>query len=209
MGQPPYGQEPPHEQPYGQPHGYGQQVPPGQPYHPQHGQQAGYGYPPPKPKGGVSGVLLVVLLAVVLLIGGGCAAFVFAFGDRDGGEPVRAADPATAFSLTPTEPPASDPSAPAEAAHEVVFEAVASDGASTAGNITYSVEFSIKQEQGVALPYNKQVTYEGEQPPLYLWVQNAGDQGTITCRIKVDGKVVREAKSNGPYGVCTVKADAP
>jgi hypothetical protein len=50
-----------------------------------------------------------------------------------------------------------------------------------------------------------------QQPPfpLSLVAQNAGQDGTITCRIKVDGKVVREAEGKGPYGVCNVRADAP
>lgn len=29
------------------------------------------------------------------------------------------------------------------------------------------------------------------------------------CRIKIDGQVMREAKSSGPYGVCQVTADKP
>jgi hypothetical protein len=36
---------------------------------------------------------------------------------------------------------------------------------------------------------------------------DAGRDGEVVCRIKVDGKVVREQASSGPYGVCTVTAD--
>ncbi|NJP92948.1 hypothetical protein HCN51_26445 [Nonomuraea sp. FMUSA5-5] len=62
---------------------------------------------------------------------------------------------------------------------------------------------------GVPLPYTKEPAFDGELPRLYLWVQNGGADGVVECRIKVDGRVVREAESSGPYGVCTVTADAP
>lgn len=94
------------------------------------------------------------------------------------------------------------------AGHTVVFEAEGKDGASSAGNITYSAAFSVKQEQGVPLPYAKEIPVDGKLPNLYLWVQNAGADGTVACRIKIDGKTVREATSAGPYGVCTVTSDA-
>ncbi|WP_219512699.1 MmpS family transport accessory protein [Nonomuraea ceibae] len=90
----------------------------------------------------------------------------------------------------------------------VVFEVSGADGATSIGTLTYSLGFDIKQESGVTLPYSKEVS-AGEPVPLSLIAQNAGQQGTITCRIKVDGKVVREDKSEGPYGVCNVRADAP
>ncbi|MGP3914294.1 DUF4190 domain-containing protein [Nonomuraea sp. 10N515B] len=101
-------------------------------------------------------------------------------------------------------------SAPAASGeHKVTLEAVGTDGATSAGNITYSQDFRISQERGVPLPYVKELAYDGGQPHLYLWVQNAGDKGTITCRIKIDGQVVREAKIDSPFGVCTVTADKP
>jgi hypothetical protein len=36
-----------------------------------------------------------------------------------------------------------------------------------------------------------------------------GTEGAVECRIKIDGQVVREAKSSGPYAVCQVAADKP
>ncbi|MFI6452243.1 MmpS family transport accessory protein [Streptosporangium amethystogenes] len=110
--------------------------------------------------------------------------------------------------LTASQPPATEEDQSADA-HTVVFEATGADGATSAGNITYTVKYDIKQDQGVSLPYSKKVSVNGELSLLYLWVQNAGDTGSVTCRIKVDGKVVREATATEPYGVCTVKADAP
>lgn len=98
---------------------------------------------------------------------------------------------------------------PTQGGHKVILEAVGKDGATAAGNITYSQNFSIKQERGVPLPYTKELSYDGAQPRLYLWVQNAGDKGVVECRIKIDGQVVREATADGPFGVCSVTADKP
>ncbi|MFG1683486.1 DUF4190 domain-containing protein [Nonomuraea sp. NPDC049269] len=93
--------------------------------------------------------------------------------------------------------------------HKVTLEAIGTDGATSAMNITWSQDFTIKQESGVALPYSKELAFDGDQPRLYLWVQNAGDKGVIECRIKVDGKVIRESKATGAYAVCQVTADKP
>ncbi|MER5628487.1 MmpS family transport accessory protein [Streptosporangium sp. NPDC002544] len=93
-------------------------------------------------------------------------------------------------------------------AHTVLFEAIGSDGATSAGNITYSVKYDIKQEQGVPLPYSKEIKVD-DTPYLYLWAQNAGAKGSVTCRITVDDEVMWEDVANGPYGVCTVTGNAP
>lgn len=92
--------------------------------------------------------------------------------------------------------------------HAVVLEVEGKDGATSVGTLTYMVKFDLKQESGITLPYTKEVA-SAEPYPLSLIAQNAGQEGSVTCRIKVDGKVVREAASSGPYGVCTVRADAP
>lgn len=93
--------------------------------------------------------------------------------------------------------------------HKVTLEAGGKDGATSAMNITWSQDFTIKQESGVALPYTKELAFDGDQPRLYLWVQNAGDKGVVECRILVDGKVIRESKATGAYAVCQVTADKP
>jgi hypothetical protein len=92
--------------------------------------------------------------------------------------------------------------------HKVVLEVVGKDGASSISNLTYMVKFDLKQESGVTLPYTKEVS-AADPYPLSLVAQNAGQQGTVTCRVKVDGKTVREAEGSGPYGVCNVRADKP
>ncbi|MFD1547024.1 DUF4190 domain-containing protein [Nonomuraea guangzhouensis] len=113
----------------------------------------------------------------------------------------------TGLELSPQ--PGQATSAQQQGGHKVTLEAVGTDGATAAMNITYSRDFEIKQESGVKLPYAKELVYDGDQPRLYLWVQNAGDKGVIECRIKVDGKIIRESKATGAYAVCQVTADKP
>jgi hypothetical protein len=96
---------------------------------------------------------------------------------------------------------------PAAGVHTVTFEATGQDGADHAGNVTTTAGLDIKQDSGVPLPYSKELTFD-DVPRLYLWVQNGADHGSVTCRIKVDGKTIREDTADGPYGVCTVSADA-
>jgi len=86
----------------------------------------------------------------------------------------------------------------------VVFEATG-EGTDRAGNVTTGIGLAISQDNGVPLPYTKRVDAEpGDR--LYLWVQNGVSEGAVTCRIKLGKKVLREATSTGPYGVCTVSA---
>jgi hypothetical protein len=92
--------------------------------------------------------------------------------------------------------------------HKVVLEVEGKDGAASVGTLTYMMKFDLKQESGITLPYIKEMSAD-DPYPLSLVAQNAGQEGSITCRIKVDGKVVREAASSGPYGVCNVRADKP
>ncbi|MGH8903766.1 MAG: MmpS family transport accessory protein [Egibacteraceae bacterium] len=84
----------------------------------------------------------------------------------------------------------------------VVYEVT---GSGKANVITYSADESggMAQETGVALPWRKEVTMKtgfGRIAVAHISAQNAeGD--TITCRITVDGQVVRELSSQGDYAV--------
>lgn len=86
----------------------------------------------------------------------------------------------------------------------VQFEAVTPDGAAKALNITTSVNFTIEQDNGVALPFTKEVKAD-PLTPVSMSVQLDGS-GTVECRIKIDGKTVKEATSKGSYSICTVSA---
>ena len=105
-------------------------------------------------------------------------------------------------------PPSSSSAAPQTGSHTVVFEAVGTDGASSALNITSSANYHITQDNGVPLPYRKELKVD-ELNHFYFWVQNATATGKITCRILIDGKVAREEVEDGAYGVCRVTADKP
>lgn len=146
------------------------------------------------------------------LVAGGIVASIADMGSSGS---QSAADPERTR-LTVSQPASTAPSEPEAQAsretspewHAVVFEAEGKDGATSALNITYTIGLDIKQESGVPLPYTKsqQVTEAG--PLTSLWVQNADDNGSVMCRIRVDGKVIREATSEGPYGVCRVQVDS-
>jgi hypothetical protein len=103
-------------------------------------------------------------------------------------------------------PPVTEPTAPAET-HKVEFEAVGSGGSSGVSDVTTTAGFEVKHDSGVPLPYRQELKFE-EVPRLYLSIIKNDDEGTVTCRIKVDGKTIREATAKGPFGLCTVTADA-
>jgi hypothetical protein len=88
---------------------------------------------------------------------------------------------------------------------QVVYEV---DGADQAGNISYAADGtgSIAQDNNVPLPWRKEITVQRGFAIVTLTAQNAG-AGTITCRIIVDGQVVRELSSQGEYAVVSCTAD--
>lgn len=89
----------------------------------------------------------------------------------------------------------------------VVYEV---SGGESAGNITYSANGTagIAQENGVALPWTKEVQFaEGALRVATLTAQNAGG-GDITCRITVDGEVVAELTSSGEFAVVSCTSEA-
>lgn len=90
----------------------------------------------------------------------------------------------------------------------VVYELVG-DGSAT--SVTYSVDGSagIAQEAQARLPWRKEVTFsEGALRIATLSGQNGQRGGNLTCRITVDGQVVREITSSGQYAVVTCATDA-
>jgi len=114
---------------------------------------------------------------------------------------------ATGCSSDKTAPPS-----PAKPPH-VVFYAEG-DGTST-GAVTLRSESGGVLQKDVKLPMGDETTgtpgTASDQfkrgADLYISLQNKEAAGKVTCRIEVDGKVIDQATSEGPYkvAVCTGK----
>ncbi|MER5390629.1 MmpS family transport accessory protein [Saccharopolyspora sp. NPDC002686] len=88
----------------------------------------------------------------------------------------------------------------------VVYEVT---GSGKALNITYTTDgmTSVEQQQDAALPFTKEISLPPEAFQMFsVSAQNAGN-GTISCKITVDGKVLKEASSNGQYSVVMCNGD--
>ncbi|WP_370028189.1 PASTA domain-containing protein [Planotetraspora sp. GP83] len=141
-----------------------------------------------------------MVIAVPLLLLGGCFAVVVSAAGNGADQVQKAISDLTPAPMRQKETKA--------AAHAVVFQAEGHDGATKAGNVTYSIAFQIKQQAAVPLPYSKTVKVADTDSSLSLWVQNGDAEGSVTCRIKVDGKTIREDTIEGPYRVCRVQANS-
>lgn len=73
-------------------------------------------------------------------------------------------------------------------------------------DITYGLGTDQSQEQGAALPWKKELTSKDKILLVTVLAQNKGT-GEISCRITVDGKVVKENKSSGQYATVTCTAN--
>ncbi|MEO3930929.1 MmpS family transport accessory protein [Micromonosporaceae bacterium B7E4] len=69
-------------------------------------------------------------------------------------------------------------------------------------DITYGVGADQSQDQGVKVPWKKEMTSKESFLIVSLVAQNKG-RGTIACKITIDGKVAKENKSTGEYAVVT------
>lgn len=102
---------------------------------------------------------------------------------------------------------ASAPAAPAVT--QVNYQA---DGMGLTGTITYTTPTG--QQQGeVKLPLvdaanSPGITFTDFAPGsfLYISIQNQEEAGSVSCAIKVNGKVVSENKSSGAYVIATCEA---
>lgn len=122
---------------------------------------------------------------------------------------------ASVFANNTSTPPVSNPGGsalPATAAPRasadtaaVTYEII---GSSKASNVTYNTDGggSISQEANVKLPWRKEIAIERGLAVATLTAQN-GDSGELTCRISVDGQVVKEAKSSGQFAVVSCASD--
>lgn len=85
--------------------------------------------------------------------------------------------------------------------HTVLYEV---GGTAKQASITVNTPGGITTIGDKKLPWNK--TYEAfkySDIAASLIAQNKGTSGKVTCKITVDGKVVAENTSGGPYGIAT------
>lgn len=82
--------------------------------------------------------------------------------------------------------------------HTVVFEVTGPPAA----DVTFGVGTDQAQENGVTLPWRKEQKVSADVLITVLLAQNKGS-GDISCKITVDGKVVKENKSSGEFAIVT------
>jgi hypothetical protein len=89
----------------------------------------------------------------------------------------------------------------ATAGRKIVMEVT---GAKKA-DITYGLDADQSQDQGAKVPWKKELTSTETMTIAVIVAQNKGS-GTISCKISLDGKVVKENSSKGEYAVVTCEA---
>jgi hypothetical protein len=92
----------------------------------------------------------------------------------------------------------------ASAGKKIVMEVTASK--SKKASVTYGLNADQSQDNEAKLPWKKELTSAEALTIASLVAQNSGS-GEISCKISVDGKVVKENKSKGEYAVVTCSAD--
>jgi hypothetical protein len=102
---------------------------------------------------------------------------------------------------------ASTGAAAVKSGHTIVFE-VTGNGVTKASTISYGVGGNQSQDNGAALPWQKQSTSDDPFLILSLVAQSGGGSGSISCKITVDGKVVVDNTSQGQYAVVTCSGTA-
>ena len=75
-------------------------------------------------------------------------------------------------------------------------------GGPAKADITYGIGTDQSQEIDSALPWKKDATSTDTVLIVVLSAQSKGD-GEITCKVSVDGKVVKENKSSGQFAIVT------
>lgn len=82
-------------------------------------------------------------------------------------------------------------------------------GASAEAAVTYlGQDRGMAQETGVSLPWSKDVPVRGWDRIVSMTAANGPTGGDITCRILVDGRVMTEQTSSGPYASVSCSGDA-
>lgn len=139
--------------------------------------QAGPADQPPAKKKHTARNVILVLVGLFVVGIGGCAAIVGSIG--------------------------SEVDKQANESHTVVYKVT---GTSKAASLTYTTDGSTSTEQlaGQKLPWSKTLQIKGLIPVYQVSAQNeAGQTGTVTCTIEVDGKVVKTATSKGAGAIAS------
>lgn len=87
--------------------------------------------------------------------------------------------------------------------HTIVFDASTSDGAPM--TVTYGVGADTSQDTNAGSPWTKTTSSSEAFNIETLVVQNAG-AGTVSCKITVDGKVVKQNQSSGQFATVSCTA---
>lgn len=85
----------------------------------------------------------------------------------------------------------------------IVYEV---SGDAPSADITYSTygdEMTTNQETVTKLPWRKEVTTTGIVKDGQLIVSTGADGGSVTCKLTVDGKVVKTATASGAFAMAT------
>lgn len=155
----------------------------GHPQHQGHPQPGGYpaqgGYPQPPKKKKVWPWVLGGIALVFLLIVGGCVAIVGVAANEIDKEANR--EVTVAYEVT---------------------------GTGTASVFYSGRNFDTAQENDTALPWTKNVTMDGLLKVVSLTATNGAEDGEISCRITVGGKVIAEQTSSGAFATVTCTGDA-
>lgn len=148
-------------------------------YPPQYAQPA-YGYQPPPPKRPVWPWILGGIVLVIFLGVGGCVAFVGTVATSIHDEATRKVT--------------------------VTYNV---KGSSESASITYSGQgFNSAQETGASLPWTKNVTIDGLGKTIMLTATNGFADGTVTCEIKANGKILAQQTSTGAFATANCMASA-
>jgi len=100
--------------------------------------------------------------------------------------------------------PAAKPKANADGTHTVSYTVA---GTTKKASITWTTPSGVEQDSEAKLPWTKTLKFKNADA-ISVSGQSAGDLagpgtagGTITCEIKVDGKVVKKGSSKGEFAV--------
>jgi actin-like ATPase involved in cell morphogenesis len=146
------------------------------------------------------------VLAALVLVGAltaGTVVFLNAAGNQHANSPTDrvAANVPRPSASTHAAAPSFTPPSPTAAGHHVIYEVTAS-GAGNFGDVEYvDQDNQIIRRGGTPLPWRIEFDTTQRYPNFVLNAQrkSGGDNGPVTCRITVDGKILDETTATGQY----------